>query len=354
MTPKLPGQPKSTGADLPPRMIRVVRKGKHGQTWQSYYYQGYENGKRKQIPLGTDLNQAKRKWAELEQIAPPADANTMAALFDRYEAEVIPTKAPRTQKDNKAELKFLRTVYAHVPIDNVQPKHIAQYRDGRGKTAPSRANREISTLSAIFNWAREQGYCKDNPCFGIKKNKENSRDYYAEDDVYQSVMDHACQELKDAMELAYLTGQRPADILLMKLTDIRNGALEIKQGKTNKKLRILMEPGSNLYNLVDEIKSRPHKIKSMFLIASESGEKLTYSMRRTRFDNARHTAALAALEDGNAELALRIKEFQFRDIRPKAASDIELDHASKLLGHSDSRITQKVYRRKGDSVDPTR
>ena len=54
-------------------------------------------------------------------------------------------------------------------------------------------------------------------------------------------------------------------------------------------------------------------------------------------------------------LAAAIRQFQFRDIRPKAASEIEdLGRASKLLGHTDKRITETVYRRVGEVVDPTR
>ena len=51
----------------------------------------------------------------------------------------------------------------------------------------------------------------------------------------------ACVELQDAMDLNYLTGQRPADVLKMRFADIKDGALEVQQGKTTKKLRILLE-----------------------------------------------------------------------------------------------------------------
>ena len=53
-------------------------------------------------------------------------------------------------------------------------------------------------------------------------------------------------------------------------------------------------------------------------------------------------------------LASRIRAFQFRDIRPKAASELPLDHASKLLGHTEHEITEKVYRRVGEVVKPTK
>lgn len=339
-------------------MKKRTRHGKNGQVWVSYYYAARIDGKTKEIPLGTDLNQAKIKWAELEGGEPPKDIRLFCAALDRYEKEIIPTKAPRTQKDNLSYATWLRKVFDNVVIDDITPQMIAQYRDLRGKKAPIRANREISLLSHIWNMAREWGYtAKENPVKGVRKNKETPRDYYADDDVWFAVYDCACQELKDALDLAYLTGQRPADVMNMKFSDINNGALEIRQNKTAKKLRILLtgDTGPNaLGQLIERIKSRPTKIKSFSIVHNAAGYPLSAAMLRGRFDKARKQAASFALSDGNAKLALKIKEFQFRDTRPKAASEIDLDAASKLLGHSDKSLTERVYRRIGDTVKPVK
>ncbi|HHW4668184.1 MAG TPA: integrase, partial [Xylella fastidiosa subsp. multiplex] len=64
--------------------------------------------------------------------------------------------------------------------------------------------------------------------------------------------------------------------------------------------------------------------------------------------------AEAASELGEVDLAKRILIFQFRDIRPKAASELPLEHASKLLGRTQQQITQRVYRRVGEVVKPTK
>jgi integrase len=78
-------------------------------------------------------------------------------------------------------------------------------------------------------------------------------------------------------------------------------------------------------------------------------------MLRHRFDDARQSAVAEALEHRDPTLAESIKNFQFRDIRPKAASEIDdLGEASRLLGHSDKRITETVYRHVGEIVKPTR
>ncbi len=82
---------------------------------------------------------------------------------------------------------------------------------------------------------------------------------------------------------------------------------------------------------------------------------MTQAMLRLRFDDARSKAAAKAMEDLDSVLADSIRQFQFRDIRPKAASEIEgLAHVSRLLGHTDKRITQTVYRRVREIVKPTR
>lgn len=351
-------RPKSTARDLPPRMLRRTKRLKNGELWVAYYYNGRDElGNRKEIPLGTDLTEAKRKWAELECKPTPQEIGIMRPIFDRYIKEVMPTKAPRTQKDNLYIIGELRRVFDDAPIDAITPQHIAQYRDKR--TAKVRANREISLLSHIFNLAREWGYtAKENPCKGVRKNKETPRDYYADDQVWKAVYAHASEELQDAMDIAYLTGQRPADVLKMRLTDISDGALSVRQNKTSKLLRILIndETGqrTELGRVIDKIQSRSKQVKSLYLVATDTGAPLNKWTLRVRFETACTTAADAATATGNDALAERIKQFQFRDIRAKAASEQDLESAQKLLGHTKSQITETVYRRVGETVKPTK
>ncbi len=351
-------RPKTSNSDLPPRMIRRKRKLKSGKVWQSFYYNGRDAaGRRVEIPLGSDLIEAKRRWAQLEAKEAPTDTGLMRFIFDRYEREIIPAKAPATQRDNLLCFKSLRAVFDSAPIDAITPQIIAQYRDKRGEAAPVRANRDITLLSHVFNLAREWGYtAKENPARGVRKNKEKPRDFYADDQVWAAVYGKAGAELQDAMDLAYITGQRPADVLKMRLADISDGALEVRQNKTLKKLRILLDDHeggrTDLGQLVDRIKGRSRKVSSLFLVATAGGAPLNKWTLRTRFDDARDEAAKEAAAAGNDGLAARIRSFQFRDIRPKAASETDLIHASKLLGHTDKQITRTVYQRVGEEVLP--
>ena len=352
-------RPKTVNRDLPPRMLRRTRTLKSGKVWESFYYNGKDaSGRRVEIALGPDLNEAKRKWAELECRGAPEETGLMRFVFDRYVREILPTKAPKTQSDYLGCIDMLRKVFDAVPINAITPQHIATYRDKRSQKAAVRANREISVLSTIWNLAREWGYTdKENPAKGVRKNKEQPRDYYAAADVWAAVYAQACEELQDAMDINYLTGQRPADVLKMRLSDIRDGALEVAQNKTKKKLRILLEVAgvqTELGNVIERIKGRQRKVASMSLIATPAGTALNRWTLRSRFDESRAEAASLAEAAGDMELAERIRAFQFRDIRPKAASETDLDHASKLLGHTQQEITRKVYRRVGETVKPTK
>lgn len=366
-------RPKTTGKALPPRMLQRSRKLASGKVWVGYYYNGRgPGGARQEIPLGTDIIEAKRKWAELEGRKPPADTGVMRAIFDRYEREILPGKAPKTQTQNRLEMSRLRAVFGSAPIDAITPQHIAQYRDARmtkartlqdGTVIPPRratvaANRELALFSHIFNLAREWGYtANENPCRGVRKNRETPRQYYADAEVWEAVKACAGQELQDALDLAYLSGQRPGDVLRFTVRDLVDDSLIVRQGKTAKRLRILLTDAdtghrTQLGQVIDRIRARP--VRSAWLLATPDGRRMTAGMLRLRFTAARSAAIAKAEAAGNQALAARLRDFQFRDARPKAASEMELEHARKLLGHTDQQITATVYRRVGETVKPTK
>jgi integrase len=324
------GRRRSKHHDLPPRM--------HIKGGQFYYVTGTRP--RKWIPLGPDINEARRQWAALErQVDDPAD-RTFTVVARRYRREVIPTKALRTRRDNEQELAKLDAVFGNVPIDSIRPADVREYLEIRGQQARTRANREKALLSHIFNHARAWGYTDaPNPCAGIRGFREAGRDRYVSDSEYQAVWLAADPDLRDAMDLALLTAQRPADVLKMNRDDIREGALWVTQNKTGKKLRIAIE--GELAVLVERMQSRPRKRTGAALIQNEAGERLTYYAMRSRLGKARQAAGV---------------DFQLRDLRAKAASDAgDLGHAQRLLGHKRREMTEHYTRERiGESVKPLR
>lgn len=206
----------------------------------------------------------------------------------------------------------------------------------------------------MWNHARGWGYTDlPKPCDGVKVHSLAKRTVCITDEVFAAVFAHASMPLRDAMELAYLTSQRPADALEMTEHDIVDGHLVVTQEKTKQPLRIIIH--GKLATLIDRIHARKatHKIVTGALLINRHGKRLTPAVLRTDFENARKAAALAS-----PEMAEAIKAFWFYDLRAKAADDTSDDRgdqaASDLLGHDSVRTTQKHYLRRGKIVAPTK
>lgn len=261
---------------------------------------------------------------------------TFRYVAEKYMVDVVPTKGKATQFDNKREVKSLIAFFDDppAPLETIEPLYVRQYLTWR-KAAPVRANREKALLSAIWNYARDKGYTSlANPCAGIKGNKETGRDTYVEDALFKRVHDKADVGLQDAMDLAYLTGQRVTDTRLMDERDVRDGQIWVLQGKTKAKRRI--EVTGELKVLIDRIMSRKseHKVRSTRLIVTEDGTPMTVAMLRRRFDLAREA------------VGVKKSEFQMRDLRAKAGTDNaessgDIMQARDQLGHTTVVMTEQ-------------
>lgn len=348
------GRLPTKNLNLPKNMrARVQRSGK------TYYY--YDTGAkpRTEIPLGADYIEAVRKWTELEG-RNQMPMVTFKDVTDRYIKEILPLKANRTQADNLIELDNLLAFFNNppAPIAEIKPIHVRQYLDQRtnfGRTSTTRANRERALLSHIFNMARNWGVLDTvNPCQGIKGYTQTGRDVYIEDDVFNAVYAVASQPLRDAIDLAYLTGQRPGDVISMSEADIQDGMLLVQQGKTNAKLRIAIT--GELKQLIDRIIAgkKKHKVRTLQLISTETGRPMSQQAIAERFTKARAKASKQ-----NPTIKDAIMAYQFRDLRAKAVTDKAenegISKAQKLAGHSTEKMTAHYVRSKiGEKVEPTR
>ncbi len=335
--------PRTRNRNLPQRMI-AVRKPK--RTY--FYYDAGTAAPKRYLPLGSDYADAMRRWAELEQGNAKAIAAKMVVwndIADRYVREILPSKAERTQRDYLEHLVHLRAWFGDGPLAGIEPIHVRQYLDSRRHT-PTQANREAAVFSLIWNFARSWGATdRSNPVAGVKRHVERARTTYITDQQYQALHQAAPQPLRDAMDLAYLTGQRPSDALKMRETDIRDGCLEIRQGKTDMPLRI--EIVGKLAALLDRLRARKSglKIHDTSLIVGAHGKAISQHWVRTMWVKARKEAGLPA-------------ELQFRDLRAKAVSDREdqtgnIRDAQALAGHTTVGMTEDYSRkRRGKKVRP--
>ncbi|WP_072632849.1 tyrosine-type recombinase/integrase [Pandoraea apista] len=222
-------------------------------------------------------------------------------------------------------------------------------KEVKGTEGQVRANREKALFSHFWNKAREWGYTNlQNPCAGIKGFRERARDVYIEDAQYRAIYENARQPLRDAMDLAYLTGQRPSDVLKMRDQDIMDGYLCVQQGKTRVKLRICV--AGQLKQTLQRIKKQKEIQKcSTRLVVNERGDAIGIKSIQSMFAEARMRSGLSGAQN-----------IQFRDLRAKAGTDTvessgDVRAAQKQLGHTSIMTTERYMRnRRGDKVDPTK
>lgn len=322
-------RPRKRDLDLP---VRMRRKGR------SFYYRSRDG---REIPLGRNLAEARLRWAELENQHLSADA-LFSSVRIRFAREVIPQKAPRTQKDYTRHLDILGKVFDSMPIGVITPAHVRRYLDLRQKQSLVQSNRERAVLSYLFNWARGVGILAGaNPVTGVHGRKERGRSVYVDDAAYKAVWDASGPSLRDALDLARLTGQRPADVLAMSFRDIREGCLEIRQKKTGQPLRI--EVVGELAAVIERIRARAagEAVSSVFLV-QEKGQRVSYWRLAHLFQDARKATG---------------EMWQFRDLRAKAATERTEEsgarEAQRLLGHSSVTMTEAYIRqRRGEKVKP--
>lgn len=273
----------------------------------------------------------------------------MKALFDRYEKEVLAKKHKKTKDEQVKQMALLRKVFEKMEPAGVMTKHVAQYLDKRGATAPVSANREIALLSHVFRKAIRWGIASVNPCTGVERNEEVSRDRYVQDWEFAAVYGKAPEHIQILMDLAYITGQRQADLIGIRLSDLTDDGILFKQAKTG--MKICVEWSDALQAVVNRAKAQKKEIQSMYLVSNKKGQKYTSSGIQTAWQRLMADCTATEDKDGNKVTPVLEERFTFYDLRAKARSDGE---DKRLLGHANPDAMARTYQRKAVKVKPVK
>jgi integrase len=319
------GRPKIHAKDLPQHMRM---KGKS-------YYHVYKN---KWTPLGSDLALARIKWAEIEGVS---DKQTFNAALDKYVASKdFNELAPNSKTVYLSRMKILRKVFGHMKCSHIKPSHIYEYKESYPSAVGG--NQSIIIIRHALERARMAGWVEINHANKIKRNEVNVRTRYLTDEEFNKIYEQGTDTLKAVMNLHYLLGQRPCDIMKLQLSDITDEGIYIQQQKTKAKQLFLWT--DELREAVKQAKALPRPVRSLNTLFCNSKGK-PYGMREFRYQwNAARTKA-------------GILDAQWRDLRSKAATDAEntgQDYQS-ILGHTDKRMSDRYVKRfKVNKVQPLR
>src|ERR1700689_128640 len=168
---------------------------------------------------------------------------TMNELFARYEEECIPDLEPRSQRDYRNILVQLRHTFGRFEPREVTPRMVVDFLNV--KTGRVHRNRMVTILSTVFKKAIGKWCIGDDlrtPCTGVERWPTRPRDRYVTNDEFNAFREICRPQVQIAMDLALLIGQRQGDIIGLKGSQIKDNRIEIDQGKTGKKLAIVISP----------------------------------------------------------------------------------------------------------------
>lgn len=332
-----------------------TRKNKAGNVRTYYFFDMRAEGKA-DVPLGTNYEEAIKKWASLCDHTPHAKGRLQEAI-DRWRDSELPAYSNlETKKSYRRQLAKIEAVLGQMTWDEITLPILREYLDrrvtmvkGKKGIAKTQGNREMSVLSIVWSKARLWGMTRLHwPAQGVKnwKNEEGARHFEVTDQLFDAVYAQAEPMLKDAMDISTAAGMRLTDVRTVRLPE--GDVMRLKASKTGKEADFNLRASE----VFPELLRRRRAISAchVMLLSTSDGMPVTASMLRGAWDRARIAAKVK-----NPEIAKQIGAMYLRDMR-KRASDLadDISEASGLLQHSNVSLTEKHYRTKVAKLNPVR
>ena len=304
-----------------------------------------------------------------------ADGKLKKSTAGEYRRLLGITEIRNGPSKGKPRIGELRRALGRFKVEEVTRGQIAKLHLSM-KDRPYMANRALSAMSALFSYAKLQGYRDDpeNPCKGIQEFKEKKRERYLTDAEYAALGDalrraekeglpsppdklrrRATEEtakhrskkfgaLKQAnpigvavIRFLLLTGWREGEALNLRWTEVNfdRGSVTLPDTKTGKSERELGAPAVLLLSDLKKIRRRDN----LFVFyGSKSNSHFTDTARV--WNCVRHAAGLADV---------RIHDLRHGYASVGLASGLTLPVIGSLLGHSDVATTAR-YAHLADSA----
>jgi integrase len=151
---------------------------------------------------------------------------------------------PRTALDYDKYLNFFAEIMGEMNPARMARKDVIRMRDSNAEKAYF-ANYSLRVLRVLLEHCVDIGWRADNPAKGVSelKTEKVSREPWPKEllDAYRAACPLGSRE-RLVMELCVGTGQRIGDVLEMRWSDIQDGAVFVRQNKTNKELWVPILP----------------------------------------------------------------------------------------------------------------
>lgn len=310
-------------------------------------YLGRENGKSvlgKPVNLGPADMTVTDAWLAYNRET-KQDTESLRWLLTEYvNSKHVKGLAARTQKDYA---KYREILIAY-PMANGKPFGSAQL-SGIKRTAikkfldkyhaPIQANRLIQFTKAAWNWGLDRhDHVPENPCNGVKLNKQKPRERYVTQEEFAAFKATTKGYTPLFMELGYLCRARWSEIAKLKRSDLLKEGVRLQRSKGSEGEVTAWNPRllAAISACKEANKGAPIPLSGEILIHDKRGS----AIRQNAFQSAWGRAMRAWESKGN-------ERFTFHDLKAAGYSDMKKQSA----GHKSERM-HSVYNRKLQIVEP--
>lgn len=297
-----------------------------------YRRDGYEHvtskrGKRTWTRLGTNYPQALAQWARIEGVGVGQNAATIAEMVEAYLIEHAERLAPKTMRGYRNSQMRINDWAGAVYGEELTRSSVRTWLHADGKGREVSANRDLALLKAALNLAVEMDLLSVNPAMGVRRLPERPRTRSGTSGELEALGKVATPMWCAIISTALFTGMRESEIRLLKRSQLRPDGIQVEHWKTG--ATTLVEWSPALRSVIQMALNIP-EIENVWVFPSKKGGPYSEDGFRTVWYRLREQASVDGL--------------QFRDLRRTAANySGSLQAAQALLGHSDSRITGRVY-----------
>lgn len=330
----------------------------------SFYYQ-YPDGSSE--TMATAATGDRKGIAEAERLAKRKAldilegkiiAGSVADMIDRFKVDIAPTHYRDQSKDGLAvrqgAYNNLIKFFGKMSPMALKTLHGYQFLDARAKDgAPAKANKELSLMSTICNYAVRWGVIELNPFTGMMQNKTDkdvraiSRSQIVRFYLWSLHQPATFRNLGCAAMFTYLTGFRAAEVRPFHVSGLSSEGVRVMSAKRKKgeaEVVKLREWSTRLRVVVARAK-QTHKVDRMYLFANLRGGPYT----RSGWGSVWQDAMLAWIGCNDNELVEHKEYFSLLDIRP-AAITTKLKNRSAdaydFAAHANPTTTHRHYDRR--------
>jgi integrase len=304
---------------------------------QSWYLQ---LGKR-QIPLGKEEDKA---WQEYHAIMAgreePSPSIRVVALLDRFLSWVQSNRAPGTYRWYRFYLQsFTGFIGPAIPISDLRPYHVTEWIETcfRGTSANYRHG-AIRSVQRTCRWAENQGIIDRSPVASVEKPTPTPRETIITPEQWIELMALVKdQPFRDFLTTMWETGSRPQEVRIVESHHIDDGRwlFERRNSKGKRKRRVVY-----LSPIAEEITQRlaeKHPTGRLFL--NTQGRPWTRNSVGLRFRRLEKKLGFPV-----CAYAIR-HSWATRKLRAGMPAIL----VAKLMGHSDTRMLERVYEHLDDA-----